>query len=145
MSEEATPRSNSDAGPRGLQVSIFPDLAKTLTATAKLTRSKREKDKQRAYRKNKLFRRIEADIKERERKRVPGKLDMSTITCKNSFNDRIIQLYLYCICFSIIGRPEHYVDRDRMIATSFYGQVDIRQQMLKQRSFLTRRAHTSGN
>ena len=57
----------------------------------------------------------------------------------------IIQIYLYCICFSIIGRPEHYVDRDRMIATSFYGQVDIRQQMLKQRSFLTRRAHTSGN
>ena len=76
MSEEATPRSNSDAGPRGLQVSIFPDLAKTLTTTAKLTRSKREKDKQRAYRKNKLFRRIEADIKERERKRVPGKLDI---------------------------------------------------------------------
>mgnify|MGYP001206289030 CR=1 FL=1 len=32
----------------------------------------RAKDKERAYRKNKLFRRIEADIKERERKRVPG-------------------------------------------------------------------------
>ena len=38
----------------------------------KMTRSKREQEKQRAYRKNKLFRRIEADIKERDRKRVPG-------------------------------------------------------------------------
>lgn len=34
---------------------------------------KKEQDKQRAYRKNKLFRRIEADIKERDRRRIPGK------------------------------------------------------------------------
>lgn len=33
---------------------------------------KKEQDKQRAYRKNKLFRRIEADIKERDRRRIPG-------------------------------------------------------------------------
>ena len=39
---------------------------------SKMTKSKREQEKQRAYRKNKLFRRIEADIKERDRKRVPG-------------------------------------------------------------------------
>ena len=36
------------------------------------SRSKLEEIKKRAYRKNKLFRRIEADIKERDRKRVPG-------------------------------------------------------------------------
>ena len=65
-------RRGSDFTNRGNPVSIFPDLAKTINATAKLTKSKRAKDKERAYRKNKLFRRIEADIKERERKRVPG-------------------------------------------------------------------------
>ena len=65
-------RRGSDGTNQGQQVSIFPELAKKITATAKLTKSKREKDKQRAYRKNKLFRRIEADIKERERKRIPG-------------------------------------------------------------------------
>ena len=54
-------------------VSIFTDLAKTATiGVAKKTKSKREQEKQRAYRKNKLFRRIEADIKERDRKRIPG-------------------------------------------------------------------------
>ena len=47
-------------------------LGKTMTKAAKLTKSKREQEKQRAYRKNKLFRRIEADIKERDRKRIPG-------------------------------------------------------------------------
>ena len=72
VSGGATPRSPSDGASRGLHVSIFPELAKTITKTAKLTRSKREQEKQRAYRKNKLFRRIEADIKERDRKRIPG-------------------------------------------------------------------------
>ena len=72
MSSNSEDRRGSDGTNRGIQVSIFPDLAKTINATAKLTKSKREKDKQRAYRKNKLFRRIEADIKERERKRIPG-------------------------------------------------------------------------
>ena len=87
ITAEATARRGSDGAKRGLQVSIFPDLAKTLSTTAKLTKSKREKDKQRAYRKNKLFRRIEADIKERERKRIPGirifnsSLIMSNVKC----------------------------------------------------------------
>ena len=71
-SESATPRSGTDRPTKSQHVSIFPELAKSISTTAKLTRSKREKDKLRAYRKNKLFRRIEADIKERERKRVPG-------------------------------------------------------------------------
>ena len=56
----------------------------------------------------------------------------------------ITKLSLFKLDFFVKGRPEHYVDRDRLIAVSFYGQVDIRQQMLKQRSFLTRRAQTSG-
>ena len=47
--------------------------------------------------------------------------------------------------FLNLGHPEQYVDRDRLIAVSFYGQVDIRQQMLKQRSFLTRRAQFAGS
>ena len=72
MSINGEERRGSDCTSKTMQVSIFPDLAKTINATAKLTKSKREKDKQRAYRKNKLFRRIEADIKERERKRIPG-------------------------------------------------------------------------
>ena len=72
INEDENLRRGSDGTKQGLQVSIFPELAKTITTTAKLTKSKREKDKQRAYRKNKLFRRIEADIKERDRKRVPG-------------------------------------------------------------------------
>ena len=72
MSINGEERRGSDCTSKAMQVSIFPDLAKTINATAKLTKSKREKDKQRAYRKNKLFRRIEADIKERERKRIPG-------------------------------------------------------------------------
>ena len=55
-----------------------------------------------------------------------------------------IKEYINCLFIFNIGRPEHYVDRDRLIAVSFYGQIDIRQQMLKQRSFLTRRAQTSG-
>ena len=37
-----------------------------------ISKNKLEEVKKRAYRKNKLFRRIEADIKERDRKRVPG-------------------------------------------------------------------------
>ena len=72
ITEDENLRRGSDGTNQGLKISIFPELAKTITTTAKLTKSKREKDKQRAYRKNKLFRRIEADIKERERKRVPG-------------------------------------------------------------------------
>jgi len=71
ISGGVTPRSGSDGASKGLQISIFPELAKTIT-TAKSTKSKREQEKQRAYRKNKLFRRIEADIKERDRKRIPG-------------------------------------------------------------------------
>ena len=56
----------------GIQISIFPDLAKAVTGVAKMTKTKKEQQKQRALRKNKLFRRIEADIKERDRKRIPG-------------------------------------------------------------------------
>ena len=52
----------------GTQISIFPELAKAAVGVAKMTKSKKEQQKQRAYRKNKLFRRIEADIKERDRK-----------------------------------------------------------------------------
>ncbi len=70
-----------------------------------------EQDRLRALRKNKLFRRIEADIKERDRKRVPG-------------------------------RPEQYVDRDRIIAVTL-GETDIRETMMKQRMFLTK--STSGS
>lgn len=43
-----------------------------LNAGRKFSSRKRAQDKMRAYRKNKLFRRIEADIKERDRRRVPG-------------------------------------------------------------------------
>jgi hypothetical protein len=42
-----------------------------------LSKVKQEEVKKRAYRKNKLFRRIEADIKERDRKRVPGEVGLS--------------------------------------------------------------------
>jgi hypothetical protein len=42
-------------------------------SSKKITAKKKEQDKQRAYRKNKLFRRIEADIKDRDRRRIPGK------------------------------------------------------------------------
>ena len=33
---------------------------------------RKDPDKERAYKKNKLFRRIESDIKDRDRKRIPG-------------------------------------------------------------------------
>ena len=35
------------------------------------------------------------------------------------------------------GRPEEYVDRDRLISVIMTGQEDIRSQMLKQRTYLT--------
>ena len=142
MSINGEERRGSDCTSKTMQVSIFPDLAKTINATAKLTKSKREKDKQRAYRKNKLFRRIEADIKERERKRIPGNNGFEKLFYENIFSS--LAPIINSVYYFIPGRPEHYVDRDRLIAVSFYGQVDIRQQMLKQRSFLTRRAQTSG-
>ena len=62
-------------------------------------RAAAEQDKLRLLKKNKLFRRIEADIKERDRKRKPG-------------------------------RPETYIDRDRLIAVSI-GEHDIRESMIK--------------
>jgi len=37
-----------------------------------ISKTRLDESKKRAYRKNKLFRKIEADIKERDRKRIPG-------------------------------------------------------------------------
>ena len=37
----------------------------------------------------------------------------------------------------MLGRPEEYVDRDRLISVIMTGQEDIRSQMLKQRTYLT--------
>ena len=109
--------------------SIIP-LPDSVTAQEcpSMSKTKREQEKQRAYRKNKLFRRIEADIKERDRKRIPGRKGGCELpgTCAVTF-----------FLFSCTGRPEEYIDRDRLIAVSMTGQVDIREQMLKQRFFLS--------
>ena len=53
--------------PKNYQKSPSEASSQAITSKSKL-----EEIKKRAYRKNKLFRRIEADIKERDRKRVPG-------------------------------------------------------------------------
>ena len=39
--------------------------------------------------------------------------------------------------YKLIGRPENYVDRDRLIAVSL-GESDIRETMLKQKMFVTK-------
>ena len=57
--------------PKSLRKSPSLSLSSTQTILSKV---KQEEVKKRAYRKNKLFRRIEADIKERDRKRVPGEV-----------------------------------------------------------------------
>ncbi|TRY79374.1 hypothetical protein TCAL_09828, partial [Tigriopus californicus] len=70
---------------------------------------KEDQERIRQIRKNKLFRRIEADIKERDRKRKPG-------------------------------RPEQYVDRDRIIAVTL-GESDIRDTMVRQRMFISKNSN----
>ena len=76
-SDRTTPTMSSGSG-RMQEVSstIFADLAKAIPSAlgkmTKSTRAKKEQEKVRSHRKNKLFRRIEADIRERDRKRIPG-------------------------------------------------------------------------
>jgi len=44
----------------------------TSSGVTMISKTRLDESKKRAYRKNKLFRKIEADIKERDRKRIPG-------------------------------------------------------------------------
>ncbi len=44
----------------------------TSSGVTLISKTRSDESKKRAYRKNKLFRKIEADIKERDRKRIPG-------------------------------------------------------------------------
>ena len=91
----------------------------------KKSKKKLLQEKERDYKKNKLFRRIEADIKDRDRRRIPGNGTIPILS-------RNLSLLLI-----VIGKPEEYVDKSRVIPVSL-GPPDIRTSMLKQRTFLSK-------
>ena len=52
-------------------------------------------DRKRAYQKNKLFKRIEADIKERDKRRIPGMYIFRILSIK-------VNLLFNNVCFNLI-------------------------------------------